>query len=148
MKKLLKTSGVLVILALFIVLSNASCTKDSSSQPEPDPKHPIEGLWIGTYAVDGYPNLGQQYFSFIIKPDGTMINDTKGSNIQHIAIGTWSLSGNIFSCSFTCIYGISSNIGVKETCTATFDDTGKLTGTWKNVAPLTGSGSITLARVN
>ena len=111
--------------------------------------YPIQGLWIGKYSVTGEQHFGSQYFSFIIKPDGTMINDTRGAGQQHIAVGTWALKGKTFICSFTCIYGSSSNIGITETATAKWDKTGKLTnGVWKNVAPLTGSGRFELKRVN
>ena len=78
-----------------------------------------------------------------------MINDTKFSNQQHLAPGTWTLSGNTLSCTFTSVYGIPQNIGITETTTATWDSKGKLTsGIWKNVAPLTGSGTFTLTRIN
>ena len=127
----------------FMVIMFSGCTKDN----DPQTNATIEGLWIGTYTVDGYPNLGQQYFSFIIKPDGTMINDTKAENKQHIALGTWTLTGNAFSSSFKCIYGLPVNIGITETSTATLDKAGKLTGTWSNIAPLTGGGTITLTKV-
>lgn len=108
----------------------------------------IQGLWIGTYTVDGQSSLGEQYFSFIIKPDGIMVVETKWSTQQHLSNGTWSLNGTTLSCSFTCVYGISSNIGVTEVTTATWDNASKLTGTWRNAAPLTGSGTIKLTKVN
>lgn len=108
----------------------------------------IQGLWIGTYTVDGQSSLGEQYFSFIIKPDGSIVADTKGANQQHLSNGTWSLNGTTLSCSFTCVYGVPSNVGITETTTATWDNANKLTGTWKNVAPLTGSGTIKLTKVN
>jgi hypothetical protein len=147
MRKIVKSSTAFTTLALFILLGYTSCTKDND--PQPESTYPIEGLWIGTYIVDGYPNLGQQYYSFVIKPDGTIINDSKGENKQHIALGTWSLSGNAFSSSFTCVYGFPVSIGIKQTITAIFDDTGKLSGTWSNVAPaVVSSGTFTLSRVN
>ncbi|MEP6749532.1 MAG: hypothetical protein ABJB86_17475 [Bacteroidota bacterium] len=125
----------------------SSCKKANA---QTSASYSIQGLWIGTYTVDGQLNLGQQYFSFIIKPDGTMINDTKGANVQHLSPGTWALTGDTLSCTYTSVYGSPSNIGVTETSKAYFSKTGGTlsSGIWKNVAPLTGSGTFTLTRVN
>ncbi len=141
----LKTS----LIAILISLTFLSCEKDPAPTPTTT-TYPIQGLWIGSYTVDGQPALGQQYYSFIIKPDGTMIGDSKSSNPtqQHITLGTWNLSGSTLSCAITCIYGLSVNIGLNQTCTATWDNTGKLTGTWKNVSGPTASGTFTMTRVN
>ena len=130
-----------------LTMIQSGCQKDSDDQ-DPTPAS-IEGLWIGSYAVDGYPNAGLRYFSFIIKPDGTVINDTKAENQQHLSIGTWTLTGDSFECTATCVYGLPINMGVTETHTATFDKAnGTITnGVWKNVPPLTGSGTFTLTKV-
>jgi len=149
MKKLLMSSIVLTTFAIAIAIFQVSSCKKADAQPTTAKNYPIEGLWIGTYTVDGEPGLGDQYFSFVIKPGGTIINDTKGGGVQHLGVGTWALNGTILTCSFTCVYGISSNIGITETSTATWDKAGKLTaGIWKNIPPLNGSGTITLTRVN
>lgn len=147
MKKNLKSIISLPIIVLCVFLFQITgCKKDDPQTPS---AFPIEGLWIGTYAVDGQPALGQQYFSFVIKPDGTMINDTKSGGQQNLAVGTWTLNGNVLSCTFTNVYGQSQHIGLTETSTATWDKAGKLvSGIWKNVPPLVGSGTFTLARVN
>jgi len=79
-----------------LTMGLASCEKDSNDT-DPTPAS-IEGLWIGSYAVDGYPGAGLRYFSFIIKPDGTVINDTKAENQQHLSIGNWTLTGDLFEC--------------------------------------------------
>ena len=89
-----------ITVSLFLL---TGCTKEDP-KPSTETTYPINGLWIGTYTVDGQPSLGEQYFSFIIKPDGTMINDTKFSNQQHLAPGTWTLSGNTLSCTFISVY--------------------------------------------
>lgn len=130
-----------------LTMIQSGCNKDSDN---PDTSsNSIEGLWIGSYAVDGFPNAGLRYFSFIIKPDGTVINDTKAENQQHLSTGTWALNGDSFTCTATCVYGLPINIGVVETHTATFDKAnGTITnGVWKNVPPLTGSGTFTLTKV-
>ena len=135
------------IVFVFFLVQISSCKKDDTPVTTVL-KYPIQGLWIGSYTVDGQDKLGAQYFSFIIKPDGTIIADTKGDNQQHLSIGTYTLNGTTLNCTFTCVYGIQSNIGVTETSTATWDKTGKLLGTWKNTPPNTGSGVITLIRIN
>lgn len=147
MRKFLLSSVVLLIFALAsLVFQITSCTKSVAQTTTPT--YPIQGLWIGTYTVDGQTSLGEQYFSLIIKPDGTIIADTKGGDKQHLAPGSWTLTGNTLSCIFTCVYGYPSNIGVTEMATATWDKTGKLGGFWKNASQNSGSGVITLTRVN
>jgi hypothetical protein len=147
MKKLFPIS-----LAIFILLSGAllfqmtSCSKSNSTPTV----YSIQGLWTGTYAVDGQPGLGPQYFSFVIKPDGTMINETKASGQQVICLGTWTLTSDTLSCAYTCIYGPPSTVGANQTAKAYFNkNTGKLTsGVFNNVLPYTGSGTISLSRIN
>lgn len=95
------------------------------------------------------PEIGQQYFSFIIKPDGTMITESEWDNQQHLSPGTWTLNGETLSCSFTCVYGLPQHIGITETSTATWNNKGELSsGIWKNVPPVNGSGTFTLKRIN
>lgn len=148
MKRLVISSTLIVSVFLSILIFPiGSCSKENTPANTAG-AYPIEGLWIGTYKVDGRTDFGEQYFSFAIKPDGTMVADTKGANVQHLSTGTWTLNGTTLACTFTCVYGISFNVGIVENTTATWDKAGKLTGTWKNVAPLTGSGTFTLTRVN
>ena len=144
-----KSLKLIASLLVFISLTTflPGCEKDDDD-PDPTPAT-IEGLWIGTYSVDGMPGEGLQYYSLVIKPDGTVINDTKGVNQQHLAPGTWTLTGNSFTCTTTCVYGVPVNIGITQTHTATFDKTnGTLTGgVWENVPPKVGSGTFTLTKV-
>jgi hypothetical protein len=148
MKKILMGSLVITVFALASLLFQMTSCKKANAQT-PATNYPIQGLWTGTYTVDGSPSLGSQYFSFIIKPDGTMINDTKYLGVQNLAPGTWTLSGHTLSCTYTNVYGQSAHIGVTETSTATWDETGTLTtGIWQNTSPLSGSGTFTLTRVN
>jgi len=145
MKRAFMSAIVLLVFSISIVLFQLSCKKQAVAQPGTPS---IQGLWTGTYTVSGQPELGQQYFSLIIKPDGTMIADTKGENTQHLAPGTWSLSGNQLTCNYTCVYGLPANVGITEIAIATWDKTGKLTGTWKNDPDTQGAGEITLTKVN
>src|SRR4030095_11345771 len=136
-------ASLLVFMTLSVILP--ACEKDSDD-PDPTPAT-IEGLWIGTYTVDALPGSGQQYYSLVIKPDGTVINDTKGGNQQHLSIGTWTLTGNSFTCTTTCVYGLQINIGTIQTHTATFDKAnGTFTnGTWVDIdTPPNNSGTFTM----
>ena len=147
MKKLFNTPLSTVLIALVIILSQVSCEKDNDQDPNTD-TYPIEGLWIGTYTVNGQPGLGNQYYSFVIKPDGTLIQDGKAANQQAICIGTWTLTGTNFSANFTSIWGVSG-VGVVQNVTANWDNKGHLTsGVWSNPPPGTGSGTFTMSRVN
>lgn len=110
----------------------------------------IHGLWVGSYAVDGQPNLGNQYLSLIIKPDGTMINDSKAGGVEHLAIGTWILIGDsAFSSKATAVFGEESNIGITQTHKAKFNKkTGILTiGKWYNNNGISGSGTFKLKKI-
>jgi hypothetical protein len=150
MKKLFLSSFTLTTFAFSIAIFQlSSCKKEDTASTTTPAKYPIEGLWIGTYSFDGQPTLGQQYFSFVIKPDGTMITDTKLSNQQYLALGNWSLTSSTLTCAFTYIYGPAPGVGTAQTASATWDNTGKLTGTWQNVSPANGvKGTFILTRVN
>ena len=133
-----------LILSGMLLLGLLSCSKDN----DPPTQSKIEGLWIGTYTVDQTPSAGQQYASYAIKPDGTMISDSKNIGVQNICIGTWTLTGTILSSSYHVIYGDSQNIDITQTITATWDKSGKLTGTWENNDTGHYTGTFTMTRVN
>ena len=132
------------ILSGIMLLGLLSCSKDN----DPAPESKIEGLWIGTYTVDQTPSAGQQYASYSIKPDGTMISDSKNIGVQNICIGTWTLTGTTLSSSYHVIYGDSQNIDITQTITATWDKSGKLTGTWENNDTGHYTGTFTMTRVD
>jgi len=149
MKKILMSAVVLIVFSFAIILFQISCKKTALGDNAPANNSTIHGLWIGNYTVDDQPGWGQQYFSLIIKPDGTMITDSKGANVQHLAPGTWTMKGDTLKCEFTCVYGIASNVGIKEYTVAVWDKkAGQLHGTWKNAAAPVDSGKIVLMKVN
>ena len=133
-----------LILSGILLLGLLSCSKDN----DPATQSEIEGLWIGTYTVDQTPGAGQQYASYAIKPDGTMISDSKNIGVQNICIGTWTLNGTAFASSYQVIYGDSQNIDITQTVTGTLDNTGKLSGTWQNNDTGHYTGTFTMTRVN
>jgi len=140
----LRSTSTLATFALFSILSFTGCSKDK----DPQTTSKIEGLWIGTYTVDQTPSAGQQYASYVIKPDGTMISDSKNIGVQNICIGTWTLTGATLSSSYHVIYGDSQNIGITQTITGTLDNTGKISGTWANNDTGNYTGTFTMTRVN
>ncbi len=111
---------------------------------------PIEGLWIGSYTIDNSPSPGTQYISFAIKPDGTLVNDSKGTYGQYLSIGTWTLGSQTLNCSIICVYSPEPTLlGANQSISATWDKTGKLTdGTWRTVSSNGGTGKFTMSRVN
>lgn len=149
MKVLNNSFTTLVAICSFIVLSYISCSKDNDD-PQTTAKYPIEGLWIGTYTVNGNTPAGQQYFSLVIKPDGKMISDTKssGNQNQNLCLGTWTLSGTSFTSTYTSVYGEAQNLGINQKCTGVWDSIGKLTGTWQNLSADNTTGTFTVTRVN
>lgn len=147
MKKVLMSAIVLIVFSFAIILFQISCKKGALADTKTPPT--IKGLWAGSYTVDDQAGWGEQYFSLIIKPDGTMITDSKGAGQQHLAPGTWTLKNDTLKCDFTCVYGISSNVGIEEKTVAVVDKaTGKLVGKWKNAASPVDSGKFILTKVN
>lgn len=150
MKKLFIGFGVLFTLTIFILGSQTSCKKEtirevSNTDTVYQCPASIEGLWIGTHTLSGQPD---QYFSLIIKPDGSLISDTKQDTQQHFATGPWNLSGTSFTGSSTCVYGYPANIGVVLEYNGIWDNANHITGTWNNVPPIINSGTFTLTKVN
>jgi len=147
MKKILMSAIVLIVFSFAIILFQISCKKGALADTKTPPT--IKGLWVGSYTVDDQPGWGEQYFSLIIKPDGTMLTDSKGAGQQHLAPGTWTLKNDTLKCDFTCVYGISSNVGIEEKTVAVVDKaTGQLVGKWKNAAAPVDSGKFILTKVN
>lgn len=151
---LLNFKKLVFIFSAILLVCTFSCSDDDEAcQVEVvnvPTNFPIEGLWIGSYTFDDFPNLGAQYYSFVIKPDGTIINDSKGTGGQYLSVGTWTLSGKTLSCSIICVYSPEPTLlGANQSISATWDKTGKLTdGTWRTVSSNGGTGKFTMSRVN
>jgi len=153
MKKLFMASMALGVFSLAILLfQTVSCRKATAltrdgahSLTSP---HPVEGLWIGSYNVNNDLSVGDQYISLTIKPDSTLIVDSRGGGVQHLAVGTWSLDDSTFRASYTYVYGLPGNTGVTQKITAKWSNRGKLNGEWNDVLPGTWSGNIKLDRLN
>jgi hypothetical protein len=123
----------------------------TSCEQEVDPvTYGVEGLWIGTYKYDPgvSPNQNPQYFSFVVKPGGELLAESKEGTNRYFAVGTWTLNGTTLQANYT--YPTSPGGGVlAQTATANFDNSGKLTsGVWFNTATPTTRGTFTMDRVN
>jgi hypothetical protein len=102
-----RLNGILLklILMLFIIGTQLGCKKNNNTTSTSTPTS-ILGLWAGTAITSG--GSTPQYFSLIVKADGTIISDTKTrSNLssQYFSVGTWALNGNTFTYSITNVYG-------------------------------------------
>lgn len=120
---------------LTAILFVSACTKETKPTEPPAQTYPIEGLWLGTYSVDGMPAQGQLFYSFAIYPDGTLLTKSKGGDGKfYYSSGTWTLSGGkVFNGTITTFETFNSALKVTQTVTATFSNSGKLTdGTWKD----------------
>lgn len=145
MKKLLRSTLWMMTLAL-VGFQLSSCEKENTQQAAASTN--IQGLWVGTYSINGQTGLGMQFYAFTIKPDGTMVNESNYTGQQHFSVGPWSLKGDTLTCTYTTVYGYPQHIGITEIGTAFFNRTNNtLVGTWRNVPPLAGSGPFILTKV-
>jgi len=150
MKNRLNKILLKLFLMLFVIGTQLGCTKNNTTTCTPTPTS-ILGLWAGTAITSG--GSTPQYFSIIVKADGTIISDTKtSSNLssQYFSVGSWTLNGNLFTYSITNVYGNipPSYIGQTQTGSATFSaETGNLTnGIWTNPSPFS-SGTFSVSKV-
>jgi hypothetical protein len=124
------------IIAVFLsIILLSSCTKESINT------YPIEGLWIGSYTVDGLPLQGEHFYSLAVYPDGKVVTKSKAADGKdHFSSGTWAMSSNnIFSATITTVSPNSGSTAITQEITATYSKSGILTnGTWNDtVSPYT-----------
>jgi len=140
----------LTIFILFaVVVASFSCAKPTHPQTGPL-TYPIEGLWIGTFKYDQgvSPNQNPQYFSFVIKPEGELIVESKDDGIKYFATGTWTLTNSTLQCSYVYSTSVLA-VPLSQMATATFQNSGKLTtGKWHNQSNVNEKGTFTLNRIN
>ena len=135
MKKL-----TLAFVALFALLPFISCKKDEC----PVPVYPIEGLWVGKYGSgSATPSSG---YSMVIESGGKLtIADGDNITSSSKATGTWTLTGNVFSATYTYSTPGGSTFSIK----ADWSNNGKMSnGTWGPNATPTGSGTWYMDRKN
>jgi hypothetical protein len=134
------------ILSLLLV---TACSKSADS-PTGNTSYRIEGLWTGTFSYD--PGVSTtttpQYFSFIIKPGGSLLVESVDNGNKFYASGTWTLNGNTLVTNYT-YFGTPNGSQLSQTATATWDNSGTLTaGKWNNTGNVNQKGTFTMTRVN
>jgi hypothetical protein len=142
----MKKIAVSLILSLFILVS---CSKQADT-PSANTSYRIEGLWTGTFSYDpGVSTITTpQYFSFVIKPGGSLLVESTDNGTKYYATGTWTLNGNAFTCSYT-YFGTPNGSQLSQNASATWDNSGTLTaGKWNNTSNTNQKGSFTMTRVN
>ena len=109
---------VLLLISFALGLATLqSCKKDNVSIS----KYPIEGLWIGTYDITEAVESGHSfYYSFFIRRDDSIqVQGVGADGNTYYAIGTWTLSDNVFHATFSTTN--LSQQGVVQNATAIYD---------------------------
>ena len=109
----------------------------------------LNGLWIVTQTDDQHPEYGSTYFSIIIKPDSSMIADTKGPS-QHLSIGNWTLSSNnLLNCNTTVVYGLQVNLGHQQILSCQYNKASNTisAGTWITYPGGSSTGKFTAKKI-
>ncbi|HEU4799871.1 MAG TPA: hypothetical protein VFS94_04510 [Gemmatimonadales bacterium] len=105
----------------------AGCGESEPSAPD------IEGKWVGTYG-NGTSSTGQD-FTLFFEGDGTLgVIDGLGDDSE--ALGTWELTGNVVTGTYTYIVG-DATYSISGTISGNDDH---LEGTWGNGEETSGSG--------
>lgn len=141
MRNILKKWATLLIVTILTAGLFSSCKKDEETTTT---TYNVEGLWTGTYNVKGDVGIGNQPFTLTIKKDSSVLVETKFFNEYQIAKGTWTLTGDKFTCSYTYIYGAGAGTNTIQSASATFiKNSGTFTNaTWVNVNPASGQNGV------
>ena len=131
-----------------LVLLGSGCIKGVTPTPVvPKKDNHVQGLWIGTASN---ATISIPYF-LTLKPDGTCsFEGISAGNQEDFGVGTWVLTDSTVTCSVITLYGLETNIGVKQNITGVFHSaSGTLTGlTWTDIAPATDQGTFSLTKAN
>ena len=105
-------------LVLLVVVAGIACKKDNT-----DTAFNIQGKWSGKIGNNADVPTGQ--FALNIKPGGGIERINSSGNA--LGTGTWALTGNNFTATYTLTSGTVVNL------TATLDKgQNKLSGNWSN----------------
>ena len=121
----------------------ALCFVFTSCKKESNPTYSLEGYWVGKYGSgSAVPTSG---YSMLIEPGGVLtVADGSTISSSSKAVGTWTLTGNIFKATYTY-----QNGGSTFSIQANFSNSGKLTdGTWGSGSNVSGSGIWYMDRKN
>jgi hypothetical protein len=113
--------GTFVAFICIAAMSFASCKKNKDAAPP----SPMEGTWVGKW---GHNNaVPSEYYSFVIKSNGTL--KVKGEDGDDLSLGTgkWSLDESTFK----VVYYYNNNPGVKLNVVAKLNDANtEISGSW------------------
>lgn len=126
----------LLATVLAVTLFLSSCTKEADSTPATTADtltYRVEGLWLGTYSVNGQPGATGLFYSFAVYPDGTILTKSTGTDGKtYYSAGTWSWqssASNVFVAIITTIN--TGGLPITQRFTTTWSKTGVMTdGTW------------------
>lgn len=130
------------MLLVCLLLSFAACKKKDCPAPAPDPLR-IAGNWVGKYSsTDATAPSINQFWE--IKTNGEIVvHDgftTATAPDANKAIGTWTLNGNTFRCTYRFL-----TIDVNRTVQCTLSsDNKKLTGFRGTNGGITGNGQVAM----
>jgi len=135
----------LLLMVISSVLFGSGCKQGDIPSPVPVTEHKILGVWAGTAsnATETIP-----YF-LTLKPDGTCsFEGISAGNVENFGIGTYLVSAGAVTANLVTLYGVSTNIGVKQAVKGTFDiKAGTLTSlTWEDIFGATDHGTFKLAK--
>ena len=110
-----KTLFLASLLSAFVIFQ--SCEKETISEP----RHPIDGLWIGTYNIEeALENGGSFYYSYFIRKDDSIQVQGQGADGNtYYGIGTWDLQDSLFTATITTTN--FSQTGVVQHVSAVYD---------------------------
>lgn len=138
--KFSKISGQFFLAVVSLMMIFSSCKKDEIDPPV----YPVEGLWVGKYG--GGTSTPTAGFSMVVESGGK-ITVADGDNITSSskASGTWVLTGNVFTATYTYSTPGGSTFSIK----ADWSNSGKMTnGTYGPGSNATGGGTWFMDRVN
>lgn len=143
------------LIVIVLLVANIACQKTTAASATTTPcptvqPNSIIGLWTGTYTLDGGSVPGEPFYSLIFKPNGEIINDTKGANVQYLSVGNWVRTGNNFEINVSIVAGNPSLLNMRQIQSLTWDSAGNriTNGRWRNFtsSPINSSGIFTITK--
>ena len=135
-----------VFITVFFLLLGFSC-KTYSRTTYSSISNSILGLWIGTYLYDQRPQNAPEYFSFLVKPDHTILVVSEGAGEKYYAKGIWKLNKGQFVTTYTTYRFPYGEQPRTQTSVAVLKHRGLLTGKWRTAISVLATGTFTLKKI-
>lgn len=135
-----------VFITVFFLFLGFSC-KTYSRTTYSSISNSLLGLWIGTYLYDQRPENPPEYFSFLIKPDHTILVTSKGAGEKYYAKGLWKLTKGQFVTTYTTYRFPNGEQPRTQTSVAVLKHRGLLTGKWRTAISVLATGTFTLKKI-